>query len=465
MITHIIGEPDTNDDNNPIFVRRMQIQTSGLPEILGYIPSSPVYYAMEGEGGQPTRYWQYFPNGMIVWSFDTCAHVLYGPILDFYAGLDQFNGPLGAPRTDILTLPDGAVYAVFEEGVLYMAKGSTVEQLTPVSDGLIKTEANVDPSINGIVALAQSTMTDVAAAAIANSKQLQDQVQAIYPTVWFNSMAPGGCENPGFNSPGIDLLPAHVFNVHLNILPTGCASNTGEVSADLLITIRMSITNTTLSARMFTYDIYHVFTFGGFGDSQLKSALTNAFNAEYDRDLFSKQLPSGINLLSALIDPLGNVSIYVEPICTSNNLSNTFTVYSGDSANHVRKLRDEMLTASDSVRGLVKHYYTGSPLLYSAIAQARDGENLKSNLAKWLDHNFRPDTDPSQHIKEMGIIGEKFEKLMYKIDHGSKQYNDGSFSEKALTFLRLHVHPTTSFSIVMKELNKWLDNEILKIKN
>lgn len=45
-------------------------------------------------------YWQYFPNGIIVSSPDTCACALLGSIYEYWDQLGQFDGPLGAPMTD-----------------------------------------------------------------------------------------------------------------------------------------------------------------------------------------------------------------------------------------------------------------------------------------------------------------------------------------------------------------------------
>ncbi len=462
MITHIIGEPDTDDDNNPIFVRRMQIQSSDLPSILGYIPDSPIYYEMDGQGGQPTLYWQYFPNGMIVWSFNTCAHVLYGPILDYYATLGQFKGSLGSPRTDITTLPDQAIYAVFENGVLYMAPGDQVVQLTPLSNGLVISEAKVDPSIDGITKLAQDTMNSVAASSIKSDPNLSQNVSGIIATLWFNSMAPGGCMNPGFNSPGVDLLPAHVFNAHLNILATGCASNTGPINADMTITVRLNIQSNSVSATMVTYNIYHVSTFDGLGDDKLRDALTTAFNRQYSHNLFNQNIPPGINILAALIDPFGNVSIYIEPICTSNNVmaSRKFSPYAGLELHHVRQFRDELLKSPGDFQSLVQMYYLFSPLLLAAIENTEDRETLKTILSKFLEDNFNSNSNIKKFMSEMHEIPGELKKWTTRLEKSKTRKQEIKLSDKAIDFIRKNMTGDNSFEKIVKRFKQSLDDEI-----
>ncbi|WP_029432607.1 hypothetical protein [Blastococcus sp. URHD0036] len=62
----------------------------------------------------------HFQRGSIYWSQATGPHVLSGPVYDRWAASGWENSPLGLPRTDVGTTPDGrGTFAHFQNGSIY----------------------------------------------------------------------------------------------------------------------------------------------------------------------------------------------------------------------------------------------------------------------------------------------------------------------------------------------------------
>ncbi len=94
-IPRIVGIPADPGEENPVAVRGVQIEGSSLQAAIGF-PETPVY-TNRPDFPSERRYWQYYGDGMILCDANTCAQVLFGPILDYYATINQFESALGFP--------------------------------------------------------------------------------------------------------------------------------------------------------------------------------------------------------------------------------------------------------------------------------------------------------------------------------------------------------------------------------
>jgi hypothetical protein len=93
---------------------------------------------------------------MILCDATTCAQVLFGPILDYYASINQFESALGFPSTDVSQMPDGTSFVAFENGVIWLDEQGTVHNLDPLAPIFVKAFSGIDPTPNGIAAFAQN---------------------------------------------------------------------------------------------------------------------------------------------------------------------------------------------------------------------------------------------------------------------------------------------------------------------
>lgn len=290
MLTQIIGQVDDPNNNDPVEVRALQVLDAGLEPQIG-LPASPVYYDLDGE--QPAHYWQYFDTGVIVWSENTCAQVLYGPIMDYWGTTGQFQGPLGSPATDITPAPqnDGEFYAVFEHGVLWQYVNGDVTQSNPVQSSDVEAFTGFDPTISGITQLAQQTLSSLAQSALATNQQLMQYVSSINSTVTFDSIGLGGCSGASFSSAGTSLLPSHIFKVHFDFGLNGCAGAFGDATADIHVTVRLTLSATDVQAFLVSYTIDAVGSPFEAANQQIKNGLTNALNDQFGSALVDASIP------------------------------------------------------------------------------------------------------------------------------------------------------------------------------
>lgn len=147
VIMGIVADPG---EENPVSTRYVQIEGSPLQTAVGF-PVTAVY-TNQPDFPSERRYWQYYTNGMILCDANTCAQVLFGPILDYYASMNQFESPLGFPSTDVSLMPDGTTFVAFENGVLWLDEQGTIHNLDPVEPIPVKAFFGIDPSPDGIAA-------------------------------------------------------------------------------------------------------------------------------------------------------------------------------------------------------------------------------------------------------------------------------------------------------------------------
>ncbi len=460
MITQIHGQAAEENDNDPVEVRRSQITGSALGYTLGYPPTSPIYYDFY-QDGVAQHFWEYFPNGMIVWSVNTCAKVLYGPIFDFWAQTGQFKGPLGSPATDVTQLPDGTSFVVFENGVLWLDSQGTVQQLSPLAASMVQAFAHVDPSITGITALAQQKISDLANQAVQSNQQLKDNVNSITPTVQFDHAGNGGCTGASFNNPGTSLARSHTFNVHLDISLKGCAGTFGGASADMHVTIRLHVTPPNVQAFLESYTIDQVGSPFGAGDNDIRNGLTSALNAEYGHDLLGVNIPSGITLLAGLVDTAGNVNLFMEPLCTPTTLmSSSPQSNTQGSLAQIRRLRDEQLLQTLDGQDFAQVVEVFGPVLLHAIRSQPDGERLSEAITQFLLANFHDQADVQQIALEVAFPANHLVKLRAVVSRKRAPELIDPLLARAIAFIRTHLTAKANFSAVMVSLAEQLDEAI-----
>ena len=191
----IVADPG---EENPVSTRYVQIEGSPLQTAVGF-PVTAVY-TNQPDFPSERRYWQYYTNGMILCDANTCAQVLFGPILDYYASMNQFESPLGFPSTDVSLMPDGTTFVAFENGVLWLDEQGTIHNLDPVEPILVKAFSGNDPSPDGIAAYVQSEIDALATQAIQQNPQLSGNVSSIKASVQFETTGSRGCTGASFDT-------------------------------------------------------------------------------------------------------------------------------------------------------------------------------------------------------------------------------------------------------------------------
>ena len=386
---HIKGNVAEANDNDPVEVRGDEIMGTALDTILGYPPSTPIYH--RGGFVYDNKFWRYYPHGMIASSENTCAHVLYGPIYEYYDGIGQFDGRLGFPTTDITSLPDGTSYAAFDHGVLWLSPSDGVVEVQPLAPSLVQSvSGGLDPTGPGIAAFAQDKIQGLIASALASqgSEQQTDLVTKVQAnaTVTFDSVGLGACVGAGFHSAGISLPRSHTFRVHVDAHLTGCFGIFGDLAtADFHVTARLRVSGGTASVFLESYAIDHISSPAGAFDDQVRSSLTKALNDEYGQDLLNQQLPSGLQLLAVTVDQDGVIGIYIEPLCTTSTLSSQIHgSLRGETLTRLRAFRDELFGESSIAREFNQIIDVFGPFFIDRMRAEEDSRELGAHIAEML---------------------------------------------------------------------------------
>lgn len=404
-MAHVGGTRADDNDNDPVEVRRYQILGGGLDDELGRFPTSHILQRwLPGSG---YIFWQYFPNGIIVSTPDTCASVLYGPIFDYWDQTGEFDGYLGAPTTDVLRIPSPATppgspppppngsYAAFQHGVLYLGPSisDTVAELTPLSQTLVASASGITPTGAGIAAAAQSIVQGFADNALATNKHLSDNVSSISAQVSFASTGAGGCSGAGFDAVGRSLLRSHIFHVHFDFSLKGCAGTFGDASADLRIEVRLFINPPSVTARLVRYWIDSVSSPFSAGDHDIRDGLSQALNGQFGRDLLNRSLPKGLTVIGAIVESNGDIALYIAPICSMTSLMRSSGAAGTESLTHMRRLRDEHLRELDGGHDLIRAQEFLGPVLTTALRDQPDSPELHRKLTGLLAGAFTEDAD------------------------------------------------------------------------
>ena len=455
IITGIVADPG---EENPVYVRYYQIEGSPLQTAVGF-PITAVY-TNQPDFPSEKRYWQYYTNGMILCDANTCAQVLFGPILDYYASMNQFESPLGFPSTDVSTMPDGTTFVAFENGVLWQDQQGAIHNLEPIDPLLVKAFSGIDPTPQGIAAFAQSQMNTLAAQAIQNNSQLKGNVSQIIATAQFESTGSGGCTGASFDTVGHTLLRSHIFKVHFDFKLSGCAGDFGDGTADLHITARVSVTPGKVSAFLDSFTIDAVSSPGGFGDSDINSGLSNALYSEQGVDLIDQPLPQGVNVITAIVDDGGNVNVYQEPMCMGTTML-LRAAQPGAEATlaQIRQLRDQHLLPTKNGKRMVQLFEAAGPVLTEAIRHEKDSAELRAHIAKFLLHNFPEHADLAKIAHAIAEPGEHALTLLQRLADAKKNDAIGTVMHRVVRFIREEIRSDTSIHTASKALSRILQEE------
>jgi hypothetical protein len=470
-VSQIRGAKADDNDNDPVEVRHYQILGSGLDDALGRFPTSPIWYRWEVGTGY--LFWQYFPNGIIISSPDTCACVLYGPIYNYWDQTGQFDGPLGAPSSDVLRLPSppagpgspppppGASYAVFQHGVLYLDPDvrASVEQLSPVTQGMVQSGTGITPTGDGIAQAAQATIQGFADSKLASDQHLSDNVASIRTRTSFNSTGPGGCSGASFNADGRSLLRSHIINVHFDFGLKGCAGTVGDASADLRVELRLFINPPGVTARLVNFSIDAVSSPFSAGNSDIRDALTSALNAQYGRDLLNKTIPKGITVLAGIVETNGDVNLYIAPLCAPTSLLSQDARSSSATLGQLRRLRDDYLVTQPEGRSLIEVTEVFGPALVAALRDERDGPALGEAIAHLLTRTFSERADLDHIAAQLQAVNVDLQRLLSHPTLRSERRWPERLTQRAVGYLRDHLKPDTSFQDAVSHVRSMIHEE------
>lgn len=472
-MAQIGGQRADDNDNDPVEVRHYQILGGGLDDELGRFPTSPIW--TRWDVGTGYLFWQYFPNGIIISSPDTCACVLYGPIYNFWDETGEFDGPLGAPSTDVLRLPSapagpgspppppGASYAVFEHGVLYLDPdiGATVAELSPVTPDLVTNGTGIVPTGDGIAQAAQVTIQAFADSTLATNQHLSDNVEKINTRTSFNSTGPGGCSGASFNADGRSLLRSHILNVHFDFTLKGCAGTFGDASADLRLEVRLFINPPSVTARLVNFWIDAVSSPFSAGDSDIRDGLTSALNGQFGRDLLNRTIPKGITVLAGIVENSGDVNLYIAPICAASALVSQSENSSTTTLSQLRRLRDEHLAKRLTTRNLVEVMEVFGPALVAGVQDQRDGPALREAITQLLTNTFSEHADLDQIAGWLEAMNVDLERLLSHPRLRRDRKWPERLTRRALSYVRDQLmQRNTSFQDVVSHVQKMIHEEI-----
>ena len=470
-MAQISGQAADDGDNDPVEVRHYQIQGGGLDDALGRFPTSPIWYGWEP--GRGYTFWQYFPNGIIISSPDTCACVLYGPIYDYWDQTGQFGGPLGAPSTDVLRLPGpasapggpppppGASYAVFQHGVLYLDPDiqATVEELTPVTPGLVASSTGVTPTGDGIAQAAQSTIQGFADSALATNQRLSDNVESISTRVSYNATGPGGCSGAGFNAVGGSLLHSHILNVHFDFVLKGCAGSFGDAAADLRVELRLFVNPPNVTARLVNFWIDSVSSPYSAGDNDIRDGLTRSLNGQFDKDLLNRTIPKGITVIAGIVETNGDVNLYIAPICAPTALMAQSGGSKDQTLNQLRELRKTYLAKHRGGRDLIEVVSVFGPALVAAIRDERDGPALSEAIAQLLTQTFTERADLDKIAARLEAVNVDLQGLLSQPSLHRERRWPQRFTRLAVNYARDELKKGASFEDAMSHVQGVIHEE------
>jgi hypothetical protein len=461
-IPRIVGIPADPGEENPVAVRGVQIEGSSLQAAIGF-PETPVY-TNRPDFPSERRYWQYYGNGMILCDANTCAQVLFGPILDYYATINQFESALGFPSTDVTQMPDGTSFVAFENGVIWLDEQNTIHNVDRIDPLLVKAFSGIDPTPNGIAGFAQTKINTLAQQQVQTNPQLSGNVSSISSTVQFESTGGRGCAGASFDTLGRSLLRSHIFKVHFDFALSGCAGAFGSASADLHVTVRVSVSPTKVSAFLDSFNIDAVSSPGGLGDSDISTGLSNAFYSEQGVDLIDQPVQAGASVLTAIVDSAGNVNVYTEPMCLGSSMMRRVALPQTEpTLRQIRRLRDEHLLATPQGVRIVQLFEAAGPFVTEAIRHEQQAGVLRGKISEFLLHNFREGADLASISKALEEPGRRAVALVDRLANNRGQDAIPAVLNNAIRFLREEVSPTADIKDVSKSLTRMLEGEYRRL--
>jgi hypothetical protein len=461
-IPRIVGIPADPAGDNPVAVRGFQIEGSALQAAIGF-PETPVY-TNRPDFPSERRYWQYYSNGMILCDANTCAQVLFGPILDYYASVNQFESALGFPSTDVSQMPDGTSFVAFENGVIWLDEQGTIHNLDPIAPILVKAFSGIDPSPSGIAAFAQNEITTLAQQQLQTNPQLSGNVSSISATVQFESTGDRGCAGASLDTLGHSLLRSHIFKVHFDFGLSGCAGAFGSASADMHMTVRLRVSPAKISAFLESFNIDAVSSPGGLGDNDIQTGLSNAFYSEQGVDLINQPVQAGANVLSAIVDDAGNVNVYTEPLCMGSSMMRRVANPRAESTlEQIRQLRDKHLVRSPQGRQIVQLFEAAGPVVTEAVRREEYSSELRGRVSEFLVHNFKEGTDLASISKALEEPGRHAIALIERLANNRRQDAIQTVLNNVIRFMREEISPMADIKDVSKSLTRMLQDEYHRI--
>jgi hypothetical protein len=475
-MAQIRGQRADTNDNNPVEVRHFGLIGTDLSEALGRFPTSPIWYRwIPGYG---YIHWRYFPNGIIISTPETCAHVLYGPIYHRWDQLGQFEGRLGAPSSDILRLP-GAMqapggppppptpsYASFQHGVLYLDTevGSAVAELSPLSRDMVTSATGILTTGPGIAVAAQATIQGVAAHTLATDQGLREHVESISSRVSFRSTGAGACSGAGFTAVGRSLVRSHILDVHFDFDLKGCAGTVGDADADLRVEVRLFVDPPRVTARLVNYWIDRVSSPFGAGDRDIRDGLSRALNGQFGGDLLNRTIPAGITVLAGIVEPNGDADLYISPLCSLNRLFESTGVAGTKTLTRLRAIRDEQLVERSDGRDFIEIVKVFGPALETALRRERDGEALRDALIRLLERGVSEEVDLCELSERIVTTQRGLNDLLRHPGlRGQPQWAE-RLTRRAVCYLREELHHNHSFKDVLTDVGRMIDEEIRRLR-
>jgi hypothetical protein len=394
---------------------------------------------------------------MILCDRNTCAHVLYGPILDYYGTINQFGSALGFPSTDVTQIPDGTSFVAFENGVIWLDGQGTIHNLDPIASNIVKGATGIDPTPNGIADYVQQQINTLAQQQVQTNKN----ISSISTTVQFESIGDRGCAGASIDTLGHSLLRSHIFKVHFDMKLRGCAGVFGDATADLHVTIRLSVSPTKISAFLVSFNIDAVSSPGGFADNDISTALSNALYSQQGVDQINQAVPAGVTVLTAIVDGTGNVNIYMEPMCLgSSMLLRVAEPQAEPTLEQIRRLRDEYLLATPQGVQMVQLFEAAGPIVTEAIRHEEHASELRGRISEFLLHNFTKAADLASISKALEEPGRRAVALVDRLANNRGQDAIPAVLNNVIRFVREEVSPRADIKDVSKSLTRMLDGEL-----
>jgi hypothetical protein len=473
-MAQIRGQAAEDNDNDPVEMRKYQILGSDLNNDLGGIPTSPIWY--RGSGPANLIFWQYFPNGIIISSPDSCACVIYGPIYNYWDQTGQFDGPLGAPLTDVLRLPSppagpgqpppppGAAYAIFQHGALYLDPdiNATVVQLSPVTDELVQSASGIAPNGDGVAAAVRDKVQAAAEASLNSDQRLHDEVASISTSASFNSTGQGGCAGAGFNAVGRSLLRTHIINVHLDFQLRGCAGSVGGATADLRLELRLFIDPPSVAGRMVNYWIDSVASPFGAGNQDIRDQLLGVLNAQFGKDQLNTALPTGITVLGGIVEPNGDVHLFIAPICAATNLMRG-DASGAQSLVFLKNLRDRVWARQVTGRAMIETTAVFGPALIAALGNQADGRQLRGKINRALARIFSEGADLKEIDKQLDGVKADLKRLLSHPELRRQRGWPDRLVKRAVQFARDELDERASLAQIAAKAGRLIHEEIHRL--